>query len=99
MTRRENSLHLLEIIAVVCPQINEPARNQGLGRSFHESASDQSVFSLFSFWPRIRKVDVQRRNRASRQQIFQEVRPLNANQSHVAELQSRGFAIGFAQAA
>ena len=97
--RIENPGHLLEIILVVRAQINHAAgRERGAG-DFGETFVNEPVFVVSFLRPWIGKINVQRRCRMRRQQIFQKIRRLDAHAAQIRQSGTAALAIQFADAA
>src|SRR5262249_51057983 len=67
-------------------------------RQFWKGGVDEPVLAMFPFRPGIGEVDVQRANRVRRQEVFQEIRSLNAHKTKVEQAGPACFAVEFAEA-
>ena len=63
-----------------------------------EAGVDKPVLVVFSFRPGIRKIDMQRRDGFLRQQKFQKVGSLDANQAQIRQPGAQTFLLNFPQA-
>ena len=98
-TSGENFGHLRKIIPVVGSQINVSAGLQRLPGEMWKPLIDQAMFVMFSFWPRVGKINMNGLGRVRRKQIFQEIGRFNAHAAQIGQPGAPAFAVDFAQAA
>ena len=97
--RRKDIEHLIEIILIVRPQINDAAGRQRLPCERGEAFVDQAKLPVLLLRPRIGKINVQRPRAARRQKKLQQIRALDADAAHVGEIQAATLAIHLVDAA
>jgi hypothetical protein len=94
----KNTGYLDKIIRVIGSKVNRSARTQDLGSEAGEPFIDEAMLLLFAFGPGIGEVDMERRDRMMRQEVFEEIDGFNSNQTDVGELAARRFPLDFAEA-
>ena len=92
----KNLPHLLEIILIIRAQIDSPLGRERPIRNGWKSFIDQPVPSMFSFRPRIRKINVQHHRRVRRQQVFQKIAGFDPHSAQIGQARPPGFTIHFA---